>query len=48
MKDEWTCPELFVRSAVAGAFEIDFNEVKGVDLWGGRAAHPAVVNMLLG
>ena len=28
----------------AGALEIDCNAVKGVDLWGGRPAHPAVVN----
>lgn len=32
----------------AGALEIDCNAVKGVDLWGGRPAHPAVVNPVTG
>ena len=33
---------------LAGALEIDFSEVKGPDLWGGRKAHPAVVNPVTG
>lgn len=45
------CLNLWMLTALpllAGAIEIDFNEIKGQDLWGGRKAHPAVVNPVTG
>ncbi len=37
-----------IATLAALALDIDLNEVKGQDLWGGRKAHPAVVNPVLG
>jgi len=38
---------LAVLPVLCRAVEIDLDQVKGVDLWGGRKAHPAVVNPVL-